>query len=83
VSQSQMSQQWEYCVLVHVIDEPPSSLCYYGLSGAILHEPVDWDDAVARLGAAAWELVGIAADRSTTLYFKRPLQPGRAIDDAL
>jgi hypothetical protein len=83
MSQSQMSQQREYCVLVHVIDEPASSLCNYGLSGTILHEPVDWDDAVARRGAAEWELVGIAAEMSTTLYFKRPMQPGRAIDDAL
>jgi len=40
-----------------------------------------------QLGAAGWELVNVfqAGDpfNSLELYFKRPIEPGRAIDDAL
>ncbi len=81
-------QQWEYCQL-HVYEDPDWKVRYYGSSGKIVRNVGQMSDvAMARLGTAGWELVGITvfADSrggGTNLYFKRPIQAGRAIDDAL
>jgi len=78
-----MSQQWEYCLLsfTRVGSE---RLTYYGGSGPISRQQVEWSSAIARLGAAGWELVGVTSSEiGTGLYYKRPIDSGRAIDDAL
>lgn len=50
-------------------------------------EPTELMQAMARLGLADWELVSASiastsASRSNVLFFKRPVEPGRATDDA-
>jgi len=78
-------RQWEYCQ-VDLLGNT-SSLAYYGRSGPIRRTKVNYEDVMVRLGVSDWELVGVAAYAYSTtytkLYFKRPIQAGRAIDDAL
>jgi hypothetical protein len=57
-------------------------LRYFGTAGEIVRDlALEWADVIARLGAAGWELAGIGAYE--ILYFKRLIEPGQAIDDAL
>jgi hypothetical protein len=79
-----MSQQWEYCRCYW--GGSSEGLTYFGGSGEIERRGATVVDALPRLGVAGWELVGVAAYSGqfgvgTTLYFKRPIEPGRAIDD--
>ena len=77
-----MSQQWEYCHLSYRSED--NVVVYHDRSGQIVRHDVDQTSAMAQLGLAGWELVGIHfSERSSNYYFKRLIEPGRAIDDAL
>lgn len=78
-----MSQQWEYGTL-YAQNNGPNVLCYFGRSGRIVRAEVEWADTIAHLGIAGWELVGVTVydGGPPALYFKRPIEAGRAIDDA-
>jgi hypothetical protein len=87
-----MSQQWEYCVLTSRTDMYPERTNmnpnFFGSSGQITYDSVEWGKAISQLGVAGWERTGIAfpvvsSASMARLYFKRPIEPGRAIDDAL
>jgi hypothetical protein len=74
-------QEWEYCV----VQQNGNTVTYFGKSGKIDIKPsgLDFYRIIATLGNAGWELVGIPAGPFIAgLYFKRPVQPGRTIDDA-
>ena len=78
--------QWEYCSLTWTSSglysetgAHPGHLIYYGRSTPISRR-VNYEEAIAKLGIAGWELVGVDEGR---LYLKRPIQPMRAIHDAL
>jgi hypothetical protein len=80
-----MGQQWEYCKLS--IDASRTVLIYCGRSEWLKPRAIGFYEAMERLGVAGWELVSVAQVNdgvvSSELYFKRPVEPGRAIDDAL
>jgi hypothetical protein len=75
-----MDTEWEYCEMLH------DRVNYFGEKGQIPHYLVG-DEAKTvwyALGKAKWELVGIATNQAQIWYtFKRPVQPGRKIDDAI
>ena len=53
-----------------------------------LIEPRELTQIVARLGIAGWEVVSVHINRfdhgtNNMIFFKRPVELGRAIDDAL
>jgi hypothetical protein len=57
---------------------------FYALGGCIHYADTEKtfssaSDFIGRLGAAGWELVTVDVGH---LYFKRPVKPGRQIDDA-
>ena len=78
-------QQWEYCELLLA----GYAVTFYGRSGQMRHtiSEADRDTAIARLGLVGWELVSVTVAGGpgvmSNFYFKRPIQPGRRIDDAL
>ncbi len=82
-------QQWEYCTLSLQGDAQFNDwmLNYYGGSGKIVRTIGKAGDvAMAGLGNTGWELVGVTSvatstGGATTLYFKRPVEPRRRIDD--
>ncbi len=80
-----MGQQWEYCKIALISGS--TALIYCGRSEWLKPRAVAFYEAMERLGAAGWELVSVSQGsdtlNSTELYFKRPVEPGRAIDDAL
>jgi hypothetical protein len=80
-----MSQQCEYC---KISSSSGSTLLTYCTGSEWLSpRSIAFYEAMEHLGAAGWELVNVfqAGDpfNSLELYFKRPIEPGRAIDDAL
>ena len=78
-----MGQQWEYCVVTYVDDES-INVAYLDSALTDLSLATRKFDAVFRaLGLAEWELVGMApySVASTSFYFKRPVKPGREIDE--
>ncbi|HEU5349523.1 MAG TPA: hypothetical protein VFU63_13010 [Ktedonobacterales bacterium] len=53
----------------------------------VVIEPRELTQAIARLGSAGWEMLSVHINRTNTgssnmVFFKRPVEPGRAIDDA-
>ena len=68
-------QQWEYCQTGATRYEVE----FFSKNGAITHKwpgtYTNFTNTVAALGEAGWELV-------YPWVFKRPMQPGRKIDDA-
>lgn len=87
-----MSQQWAYCELTSRAAMYPErtsiNLHYFGSSGQITHDSVEWGKTISQLGVAGWKRTGIAFPVTSLasmarLYFKCPIELGRAIDDAL
>ncbi len=82
-----MGQQWEYCKISS--SSGSTVLFYCGRSEWLKPRSIAFYEALERLGTAGWELVDVsqmgddATVSATELYFKRPIEPGRAIDDAL
>jgi hypothetical protein len=77
-----VAQQWEHCE-VQTVDFTWVAH-FYALGGCIHHADTEKtfssaSEFIARLGAAGWELVNVDTGH---LYFKRPVKPGRRIDDA-
>ena len=72
-----VNEQWEYCQLM-------GDQVYFLSDVTIQHKavwPVVWRD----LGLGGWELVAAGGNPPPSpliFYFKRQVQPGRAIDDA-
>jgi hypothetical protein len=79
-----MSQQWEYCKLS--IAARSTVLIYCGRSEWLKPRAIAFYEAIEGLGVAGWELVSVGQVNGTVvsseLYFKRPVESGRAIDDA-
>jgi hypothetical protein len=90
-----MSQQWEYCLLSQGWSRVGSYFnVEFGSTGntALRHDlkgnQGNFVSAMAALGRAGWELVTATSSAgtdwgNTSAYFKRPIQPGRLVDDVL
>jgi hypothetical protein len=74
-----MAATWEYCYLSTRKTQPDVVFC--GVNEPIqgVMKGLGWERTIARLGAYGWELAGVQKRR---MYLKRPVQSGRAIDDA-
>ena len=76
-----MGQQWEYCLLATARGESPE-IAFYGVT-TTTRPVVSFDVAMRVLGLSEWELAGVGGGNIGPVYlFKRPIQQGRAIDDA-
>lgn len=79
-----MSQRWEYCKVSNGAGN--TLLTYCGRDEWLNPRAVAFFEAMEQLGNAGWELVSVlqtgAPLDSLELYFKRPIEPGRAIDEA-
>jgi hypothetical protein len=80
-----MGQQWEYCKIT--MSAGSTDLIYCGRSEWLNPRAIAFYEAMETLGAAGWELVSVSQVQDTPisreLYFKRPIEPGRAIHDAM
>ena len=74
-----MERKWEYCaVSTAPIGKDRIVIAFYG-AAEINKRAQNLNAALWALGQAEWELVG---SEPAKYLFKRPVQPGRAIDDA-
>ena len=88
-----MSQQWEYCA-ARAVSTGVSSVFFYTPAGDTIKRfftsrrelttstgDLTWENMIALLGVKGWEIAGVGAD-AYQIYLKRPIEPGRRIDDA-
>ncbi len=80
-----MGQKWEYCKIL--MNEKHIGIVYFATTPPKNREFASLDEALAALGSLEWELVMAIPEPFTPgfigwtgFHFKRPIVPGRAID---
>jgi len=86
-----MRAKWEYCMMLTnpdpsgELEHATVRLFYHAPGASIVRENLRPEEVWPALGVRDWKLIGVArpTPNAPCYVFKRPIQPGRHIDDAI